>query len=58
MGEELLHDFDREVEVTFEREAYLVRDNGAVLRRSRPQGRRRSWTMPGPSDGRSRPPDT
>lgn len=49
MREELLQDFLREVEVTFEGEVYLVRDNGAVLRRSRPGGRRRQlddvWTF-------------
>lgn len=49
MSEELLDDFHREVEVTFEGEVYLVRDNGAVLRHSRPNGRRRPlddvWTF-------------
>jgi hypothetical protein len=49
MTEDLLHDFVREVEVTFEGETYLVRDNGAVLRQSPPSGRRRRldnvWTF-------------
>lgn len=49
MSDELLHDFQREVEISFEDEIYLVRDNGAVLRRSRSSGRRRKldnvWTF-------------
>jgi hypothetical protein len=49
MSDKLLHEFEREVEVLYEGEAYLVRDNGAVLRRSRPDGRRRKldnvWTF-------------
>lgn len=49
MSEDLLHDFQREVEVTYDGETYLVRDNGAVLRRSPPSGRRRLldnvWTF-------------
>jgi HNH endonuclease len=42
-------DYSREVEVCFDGEVYLARDNGAVLRRSRPGGRRRKlddvWTF-------------
>ncbi len=49
MSDDLLHDFQREVEVTYDGETYLVRDNGAVLRRSPPSGRRRAldntWTF-------------
>lgn len=49
MSESLLHQFLREVEVVFEGEVYLARDNGAVLRRSRQNGRRRPlddvWTF-------------
>lgn len=41
MTEDLLHDFVREVEVTLEGETYRVRDNGAVLRHSPPNGRKR-----------------
>ena len=49
MSEDILHDYQREVEVTYEGETYLVRDNGAVLRRTPPSGRRRLldniWTF-------------
>lgn len=45
----LLDQYDREVPVFFETENYLVRDNGSVLRRSRPEGRKRKldevWTF-------------
>jgi hypothetical protein len=47
--EEILHAFEQECEVEFKEEAYLVRDNGAVLRRARPNARRRKldelWTF-------------
>lgn len=47
--EDILHRFDEEREVVFKAETYLVRDNGAVLRRSRPGARRRKlddiWTF-------------
>jgi len=49
MNDGLLGQYVREVAVTYEGEDYLVRDNGAVLRRSRPNGRRRQldgvWTF-------------
>jgi hypothetical protein len=49
MGLELLDKYDREKEVEFDGDKYLVRDNGAVYRKHRP-GRRRSrfdenWTF-------------
>lgn len=48
-NDELLHRFDEEREVTFRGETYLVRDNGAVWRRSRVGARRRkfdeAWTF-------------
>lgn len=48
-NDELLHRFDEEREVTFKEETYLVRDNGAVWRRSRVGARRRKldevWTF-------------
>lgn len=48
-NDELLHRFDEEREVTFREEVYLVRDNGAVWRRSRDGARRRKldevWTF-------------
>ena len=47
--EEILHMFEEEREVEFKGEIYLVRDNGAVLRRKRPNARRRKlderWTF-------------
>ncbi len=46
---EILSSFEKEIEVAFKDEIYLVRDNGAVLRRERPQARRRKldevWTL-------------
>ncbi|MBP6688877.1 MAG: HNH endonuclease [Hyphomonadaceae bacterium] len=52
-NEELLHRFDEEREVAFKEETYLVRDNGAVLRRARPGVRRRKldefWTFGSPN---------
>jgi hypothetical protein len=39
--EEKLRLFEKECEVAFKEEVYLVRDNGAVFRRARPQGRHR-----------------
>lgn len=46
---ELLLSFEKECEISFKEEVYLVRDNGAVLRRARPQARRRkldeAWTF-------------
>lgn len=48
-NDELLHRFDEQREVTFKEETYLVRDNGAVWRRSRVGARRRKfdevWTF-------------
>lgn len=48
-SQELLHRFDEEREVEFKGETYLVRDNGAVLRRARSGARRRKldevWTF-------------
>ncbi len=48
-NDELLHRFDEEREVKFKEETYLVRDNGAVWRRSRVGARRRKfdevWTF-------------
>lgn len=48
-NDELLHRFDEEREVAFKEETYLVRDNGAVLRRARLGARRRKldevWTF-------------
>ncbi|KFG67137.1 hypothetical protein JH26_23885 [Microvirga sp. BSC39] len=45
----MLHSFEKECEVAFKEEIYLVRDNGAVFRRSRLNGRRRKldelWTF-------------
>lgn len=47
--QELLHRFDHQREVEFKGETYLVRDNGAVLRRARNGARRRKlddvWTF-------------
>lgn len=47
--EELLNIFEEQREVAFKEEAYLVRDNGAVCRRARPQARLRKldevWTF-------------
>ncbi|TIW86396.1 MAG: HNH endonuclease, partial [Mesorhizobium sp.] len=46
---EILSRYEREFEVVFKTENYLVRDNGAVFRRARPQARRRRldevWTF-------------
>jgi len=46
---EMLLVFERECEVAFKEEIYLVRDNGAVFRRARVQSRRRRldevWTF-------------
>jgi hypothetical protein len=46
---EILSSFEKEIEVAFKDEIYIVRDNGAVLRRERPQARRRKldevWTL-------------
>jgi hypothetical protein len=45
----ILHSFEKEREVAFKEEIYIVRDNGAVFRRARAQGRRRKldeiWTF-------------
>ena len=45
----LLDEYSREVPVVFETENYLVRDNGSVLRKGRPGGRKRKlddiWTF-------------
>ena len=45
-------DFDREVECVFGTDRFIVRDNGAVLRKSRPGMRRRplddKWTFGNP----------
>lgn len=47
--EELLISFEKECDVAFKEENYLVRDNGAVFRRARPLARRRkldeTWTF-------------
>ncbi len=47
--EEMLSSFEKECEVLFKEEVYLVRDNGAVFRRACPQARRRKhdevWTF-------------
>lgn len=47
--EELLHAFEKQREISFKEELYIVRDNGAVLRRGRLLGRRRKlddvWTF-------------
>lgn len=47
-------DFNRELECSYDGERYSVRDNGAVLRQPRENGRRRSadneWTFGNPSD--------
>lgn len=47
--EEMLLIFEEQREVSFKEEIYLVHDNGAVLRRARPQGKRRKldevWTF-------------
>lgn len=46
---DLLATFEKQLTCTFKEESYLVRDNGAVLRRPRPMGRRRKldriWTF-------------
>lgn len=46
---DLLATFEKQLMCTFKEESYLVRDNGAVLRRPRPIGRRRKldriWTF-------------
>jgi len=46
---DMLSHFEKECEVTFKEEIYLVRDSGAVLRRARPEARRRKldevWTF-------------
>src|SRR5262245_52925886 len=46
---DMLHRFDEEREISFKEETYLVRDNGAVLRRARLGARRRKldemWTF-------------
>lgn len=46
---DLLATFEKQLMCTFKEESYLVRDNGAVLRRPRPMGRRRKldriWTF-------------
>lgn len=48
-----LNEYERQVEVEYRGEAYLVRDNGSVFRRSRVEGRRRQldeiWTFGRPS---------
>lgn len=47
--EPLLDQYERQVEVEFKGEIYLVRDNGAVCRKGRPEHRKRrqddSWTF-------------
>jgi len=47
--QDLLLSFEQECEIAFKEEIYLVRDNGAVMRRARPQARRRKldqvWTF-------------
>lgn len=47
--EKLLLTFEKQCEISFKEELYIVRDNGAVLRRGRPLGRRRKlddvWTF-------------
>src|SRR5262245_8245631 len=46
---DMLFHFEKECEVTFKEDIYLVRDSGAVLRRKRPEARRRRldevWTF-------------
>lgn len=53
MGTASLDAFDQEVQCVYRDEEYAVRDNGAVLRRSRPGKRRRrlddTWTFGTPS---------
>ncbi|GEP60437.1 HNH endonuclease signature motif containing protein [Reyranella soli] len=47
--EDMLSSFEKECETTYKDEVYRVRDNGAVLRRARPEGRSRKldeiWTF-------------
>lgn len=49
MSVDLLNDFSKQVEIEYKDEVYLVRDNGAVYRQSRPRQRRRKlddeWTF-------------
>ena len=49
MTEFNINDYREERSCTYRGEEYLVRDNGAVLRKSRPGGRRRKcddvWTL-------------
>lgn len=54
MFEYLLEQFIREIEVEFQGETYLVRDNGAICRRQRPNKYKRpldnKWTFGNPSE--------
>ena len=54
MPADLLDQYERQVEIEYLGEKYLVRDNGAVCRPSRPGGRKRqlddAWTFGRPSD--------
>lgn len=47
--DDVFHSFEKECQITFKDESYSVRDNGAVFRRARTQGRRRKldevWTF-------------
>ena len=49
MNEDLLKDYQREVECEYKSEHYLVRDNGSILRKSRPEKKTRKddniWTF-------------
>lgn len=55
--DDLIDQFDRELQCSYRDESYRVRDNGAIMRLSRPRGRRRpldeQWTFgtPGSSSG-------
>jgi hypothetical protein len=54
MTDKLINSFNQEVSVTYRDEHYLVRDNGAIFRKRRPNRRRRplddKWTLGNPCD--------
>src|SRR5258705_3244421 len=54
MRTDLLDQYEKQVEVEYKGEKYLVRDNGAVCRTSRPEHRKRTlddvWTFGRPND--------
>lgn len=57
--EDLIDQFDREIPCSYRGENYRVRDNGAIMRLSKPKGRRRpldeQWTFGTPSSNSGYP---